>query len=188
MIEWPDRIPQPRVTRFRASTSDLLPTLCELVGQPLPERPIDGISLAPAIEGDIQQRPTPLYFWQYDTGQLNLSQLEPWIKPELQQGTTPLVKLMGGKLTRDFRNVHHPEITESDYRGDRSIIHENYKLILKGIVQDELQQELYHLQEDPAETNDLASERPETAKRLAERLHQWQSSVLNSLTGADYSE
>lgn len=187
LIEWPARIPQPRVTHFRASTSDLLPTLCELVGQPLPNRPIDGISLASAIEGEIEQRPTPLYFWQYDTSQLDVSQLQPWIAPELQQGTTPLVKLMAGKLTRDFRNVHHPEITDSDYRGDRSIIDKNFKLIVKGNDQQDPDKELYNLENDPAESNNLVNDRPETANELAKRLRQWQSSVLNSLTGADYS-
>jgi arylsulfatase A-like enzyme len=36
LVEWPSRIPTPRSIGVRASTSDLLPTLCTLVGQPLP--------------------------------------------------------------------------------------------------------------------------------------------------------
>src|SRR4029079_30850 len=43
LIEWPARIPKPRASNVRATTSDLLPTLCALVGQPLPDRPLDGI-------------------------------------------------------------------------------------------------------------------------------------------------
>jgi arylsulfatase A-like enzyme len=49
LVEWPARIPQPRSTGVRASTSDLLPTLCALVGQPLPNRPLDGIDLATGV-------------------------------------------------------------------------------------------------------------------------------------------
>src|SRR5437773_8538883 len=45
LIEWPERIPQPRTTTVRAHTSDLLPTLSALVGQPLPARPLDGFNL-----------------------------------------------------------------------------------------------------------------------------------------------
>ncbi|OYW12852.1 MAG: N-acetylgalactosamine-6-sulfatase, partial [Planctomycetales bacterium 12-60-4] len=36
LIEWPARISKPRSTNIRASTCDLLPTLCGLVGKPLP--------------------------------------------------------------------------------------------------------------------------------------------------------
>src|SRR5690606_31519401 len=39
VIEWPARITKPRTTKVRACTSDLLPTLCAIVGQPLPARP-----------------------------------------------------------------------------------------------------------------------------------------------------
>ena len=53
IIEWPERIPQPRVTDVNAVTSDMLPTLCELVGQPLPDRPLDGVSLKGLIDGEM---------------------------------------------------------------------------------------------------------------------------------------
>ncbi len=67
LIEWPARIPEPRGTRVRASTSDLLPTLCTLVGQPLPDRPLDGIDLTPVLDGNMTERPSPLFFWEYNT-------------------------------------------------------------------------------------------------------------------------
>ncbi len=51
LIEWPAMISQPRTTMVRASTSDLLPTIAALVGQPLPNRPIDGIDLGKLLQG-----------------------------------------------------------------------------------------------------------------------------------------
>lgn len=51
LIEWPARIPQPRVSTVRANTSDLLPTICGLTGQPLPNRPLDGVDLSDALDG-----------------------------------------------------------------------------------------------------------------------------------------
>ena len=42
------------------------------------------------------------------------------------------------------------------------------------------------LREDPVERNNLLEEKPEIAKQLEEGLRDWQQSVLNSLTGADY--
>ena len=36
LIEWPAKISRPRATDVNAVTSDMLPTLCDLVGRPLP--------------------------------------------------------------------------------------------------------------------------------------------------------
>ena len=52
LIEWPARIAAPRTTTFRACTSDLLPTLAAIAGQPLPDRPLDGIDLGRVLDGD----------------------------------------------------------------------------------------------------------------------------------------
>ena len=67
IIEWPERIPEPRVTDVNAVTSDMLPTVCDVVGQPLPDRPLDGISLKALIDGEMTERPKrhlgpPYYF------------------------------------------------------------------------------------------------------------------------------
>ena len=67
IIEWPKRIPGRRVTGVNAVTSDMLPTICDLVGQPLPNRPMDGISLKPLIDGKMTERRSPICFWSYDT-------------------------------------------------------------------------------------------------------------------------
>jgi arylsulfatase A-like enzyme len=186
LIEWPARIPQPRTTSVRASTSDLLPTLCALAGQSLPERPLDGMDLTPVLEDRMAERPGPLYFWEYNTQRLARSNPEPWIDPELQTGTTPLVKLMGGKATRDFNNYRHPAIAEDDYLGPRAIIEGRHKLVLHEQPSGAVRRELFDLDADPAEKTNLYEQEPEVAQKLQTRLRAWQDSVLSSLTGADY--
>ncbi len=188
LIEWPARLPQPRSTRVRASTSDLLPTLAALAGQPLPDRPLDGIDLAPVLDGRIDVRPTPLAFWEYDGRQLAARKAEPYLAPELQEGTTPLVKKMGNKATRDFTNYRQPAITEADHQGTRSIIEGDLKLIVQETKAGTEKVELYNLQADPAETTNLAAKLPERVTQLRTKLRQWQESVLRSLTGADYGK
>jgi arylsulfatase A-like enzyme len=188
LVEWPARIPQPRATRLRASTSDLLPTLAALVGQPLPARPLDGLDLTPVLRAETAQRPSPLHFWQYNTARFAGAKPEPYIDPKLQEGTTPLVKLMGGKATRDFNNWRQPAITEEDYLGPRSIIDGRFKLVLQESKQGKAQLELFDLEADPAEKNDLAAQQPAVADQLQTHLRAWQDSVLRSLTGADYSK
>ncbi len=188
LIEWPARIPEPRSTSVRATTSDLLPTLCALIGQPLPNRPLDGIDLTGVLDGRMTERSGPLFFWAYNTARLRQSKPEPWIDPELQKGTTPLVKLMGDKATRDFTNYHHPALTDEDYLGPRAIIDGDFKLVVHERKNKKTELELFDLGADPAEQSNLIGEQTEIAKRLQTRLRQWQDSVLHSLTGADYSK
>lgn len=182
LIEWPARIPKPRSTKIRASTSDLLPTLCAIVGQPLPARPIDGTDLTTLLEGTMSERSNPLYFWSFQSSKKG----EPYIAPELQKGTTPLVKLSGGIPTRNFINFTYPSISETDYGGPRAIIDGDLKLVFHDQKQGEPKIELFDLQTDPAETNNLIRQQPAAAEKLQADLRQWQTSVLNSLTGADY--
>ena len=188
LIEWPARVPQPRSTKVRASTSDLLPTLCALLGQPLPVRPIDGIDLTPLLDGKMAERSNPIFFWKYNTRSARNSKPEPYIDPELQKGTTPLVKLMGGIATRNFTNFKHPAISESDYLGPRAIIDGHFKLVIREQKKGEPKQELFDLQADPAEQTNLIEQQPATAEKLQTRLRQWQQSVLKSLTGVDYQK
>lgn len=186
LIEWPARIPQPRISAVRACTSDLLPTICSLAGQPLPSRTLDGVDLTTALDGKMTERPTPLGFWEFNTARFSETKPKPYIAPELQQGTTPLVKLMGGKATRDFTNWHHPAITESDYLGPRAIIDGRFKFVIHEQKNGSVKRELFDLAADPAEKTNLHDQQAALAENLANKLHEWQRSVLNSVTGADY--
>ena len=186
VIEWPARIPEPRSTEVNTVTSDMLPTICDMVGIPLPDRPLDGISLLPLIEGEMEGRPSPICFWTYDTSRLAGLDLEPYIDPQLQQGTTPLVKMLAGRYTRNFRNVRHPEIAERDYHGRRAILDNRYKLVIDGGGEARPARELFDLRSEDAEQTNLIEVEADVAANLAEQLREWQSSVLRSLTEADY--
>lgn len=186
LVEWPARIPKPLRSNVRASTSDLLPTLCALVGQSPPSRTLDGVNLAAVLDGKLAVRPNPLYFWEFNTRRLVKSRAQPWIDPKWQQGTTPLVKLMDGKATRDFRNYRHPALTDHDYLGPRAIIDGHLKLVVHEQQKGGIKQELFDLEADPAEKTNLFEKNRAAAERLQTRLRDWQKSVLHSLTGADY--
>lgn len=186
LIEWPARIPQARSTSVRATTNDLLPTLCAIVGQPLPDRPLDGIDLTPLFDDKLTERPRPLYFWAYNTSRFAGTNPVPYIDPELQKGTTPLAKLQGGKATRDFTNYRQPPLADVDYLGPRAIIDGHYKLVIHESKQGGSKHELFDLATDPAETANLLQQHPELAEHLQTQLHEWQKSVLQSLSGSDY--
>jgi arylsulfatase A-like enzyme len=186
IIEWPGGLSRPRATTVSSVTSDILPTICELAGQPLPDRPLDGISLKPLLAGTMTERPSPIGFWMFDTAAEAKRKPPPYIDPELQEGTTPLVKYLDGLLTRNFLNFHHPEISDQDFAGARAIRGNRYKLVIDGQPGAESAKELFDLEKDPAEKNNLIQYEPEIARDLEQQLHRWQQSVLKSLTGADY--
>ena len=185
IIEWPQGIPKARVTDVNTVTSDIFTTLCEVTGQTPPNRPLDGISLLPLIQGDMVTRPEPIYFWNYEIQHELEYDREPYIETPLQEGTTPLVKMMGGLYTRNFRNFHHPDIQESDFDGPRAVLDNQYKLVVDGDAQAP-GTELFDVSIDPQEQNNLAEVYPEVVEKMENQLMQWQQSVLHSLTGADY--
>jgi arylsulfatase A-like enzyme len=188
LVEWPARIPEPRSTTVRACTSDLLPTVCALVGASLPNRLLDGISLEGALNGVITVRSEPLCFWEYNTARLLNTKPEPYIDAVLQEGTTPLVKRMNGRATRSFTNFRQPAIAETDYTGPRAIIEGDHKLVIHDLKAGAARRELFDLKSDPGEKTNLLDQQPHVAETLNSKLRLWQDSVLHSLTGADYTQ
>jgi len=67
IIEWPRRIPKPAATAVPCSTMDIYPTVVDLLGIKVPNQPqpIDGVSLAPLLDGKMTNRPKPMPFWVY---------------------------------------------------------------------------------------------------------------------------
>ncbi|MFK7849497.1 MAG: sulfatase [Akkermansiaceae bacterium] len=183
VIEWPARIPVSVESSVRSHTSDILPTLCALAGAELPKRPLDGVSLVPAFKGNAIERSQPIAFWNFEFTKDSASGA-PYIDPELQKGTTPLVKKMRGLNTRNFINYHHPKISEKDFEGARAILTEEYKLVIDGEKSSGV--ELFDLSTDPGENKNLSEVKPDVVKRLSGQLREWQESVLRSLTGKDY--
>ena len=186
VIEWPERIKEAARSAVNAVTSDILPTICELTGQELPDRPLDGVSLVPLFDGLMDSRSAPICFWSFDQGREGTGQ--PYIDPKLQEGTTPLVKYMDGRLTRNFRNYRYESVSDGDFRGPRAILDTRFKLVVDGEGAAESPvRELFDMREDPAESRNLAESESANRDRLDAELRDWQQSVLRSLTGADYS-
>jgi arylsulfatase A-like enzyme len=186
VLEWPAAINRPVSTTVVSFTSDLLPTLAEITGSPLPERPLDGISLVPFLNNPGKERTAPVFFWQFEPGKVFGANAEPYIDPELQEGTTPLAKIMGGKFTRSFRNYKYNRISEDDFTGERTMMTGPYKLVMDGDSPNSRGFELYDIPNDPGEAKNLADTYPEMVVEMQAELRRWQESVLKSLTEADY--
>ena len=188
IIEWPAVIDQPRRSAVPCVTSDILPTLLDILNlrHPQPDRPLDGISLKPLIvEGTMTQRPTPIGFSGYDW---RSEQKNPrWLRDNNLNAFITRTAPRRGATKRDrqsfFKNHRHP-VAKTEFSQSRAWIDNRYKLVFpKGRNP---KYELYDLEEDSEESVDLAAHRPEMVDRMARQMNAWLLSVENSLTGADY--
>lgn len=62
VLEWPARIVGPRSSSVPGVSSDILPTILEMLGLEKPRLPLDGVSLLPVLRDDAKERPSPIFF------------------------------------------------------------------------------------------------------------------------------
>lgn len=188
IIEWPERIASHRSDDTRLNTSDIFPTLLDIAGVPLPsDRPLDGVSLLPLIEGNsLPQR--SMGFWSHPTGGIRTPSAE-WMAElyEAQQaGASPpsdpvRLRMDAGQITEA-----HPTDT---FPGHAAWIAGNWKLHRIEPKKPGARQprfELYDLASDPQESHDMAEAEPQRVAAMEKELETWLGSVVSSLNGEDY--
>lgn len=187
LIEWPAAIKQPRQSSVMAVTSDLMPTVLDLLEleHPDPKRPLDGISLKNLlVSGTMKERPSPIGFWTYPAAGERGN--ERWLDADLARGTTPTTR----NPAIDFLNYKHPVAKTADFGGDAAWTGNRYKLVTgtSRRAGGAPRTELFDLLADPKETTDIAAQHPGIVQRMTTELHAWQRSVERSLSGADYTK
>jgi arylsulfatase len=65
LMRWEGTIPEGSVCNKLVSGIDILPTLAEIAGAPLPEKRIDGISILPLMKGDASANPRKSFYYYY---------------------------------------------------------------------------------------------------------------------------
>lgn len=184
IMEWPKGKLRGR-SAVPVCTSDLYPTLMAMAGVDLvAPHPLDGIDVTSIISGKTETRPQPIGFWhQIQGGQSTWSDR--------------ILKDIMGKQQSGAKRPHNPQRMQKDvdefpqFPEDTTTGHaawNDWPWKLHRI--DGKKFELYNLDKDPMETNDLAQE-PEHAERLGkmkEELDTWMRSVIRSLNGKDYKQ
>ncbi|MFG0261372.1 MAG: sulfatase [Novipirellula sp. JB048] len=195
IIQWPSRITTPRVTQAIANTSDIYPTLMEIVGIETDPQPVlDGVSLLSVIDDESDERAKPMGFWSFNARGI-LTPSDAWMR-EL------LAAQQAGKEDRDeSRLMLDAGEIKQQYAADYFVghaawhdwpwkLHRISKPTKKNQAQTagEITTELYNLVRDPMETQNLASQHPERVAAMRDQLEAWQASVIQSLNGHDYAE
>ncbi|MGC6427658.1 MAG: arylsulfatase [Akkermansiaceae bacterium] len=127
LARWPGTIAPRKVTDHLSAFQDVLPTMCEVIGQPVPDQ-VDGISFLPTLKGhaDQQERHEFLY-WEFCKG--------------------------------DSQKIYSQAVRHGKWKAYRQQRRNKKKPGMQAL-------ELYDLESDPFEKNDLAQELPEMVKKM----------------------
>lgn len=154
LARWPGRIPAGLVQRQPAATIDLLPTFAAIVGAEPPALPIDGLDIRPLLFGEPDARsPHEGLFFYYGAGELQAMRSGKW-------------KLMFPHETRTMQG-------QPPGRGGTP---GKYRPLAVGL-------ELYDLDSDVGETNNLAAQHPEIIARLQQTADAMRARLGDRLTG-----
>jgi arylsulfatase A len=70
IVNWPGKISPKVQDKELVEFSDIMPTLCEISGAPLPENyPGDGLSLWPVLSGEGSREKKQIYIWYFKGGE-----------------------------------------------------------------------------------------------------------------------
>ncbi|MBL7222754.1 MAG: sulfatase-like hydrolase/transferase [Candidatus Brocadiae bacterium] len=185
ILEWPARLPTPRVTAVPCNTSDIYPTLLDLVGVRMPHQPpLDGVSLVPLLDGKMTARPRPMGFWNHPAGGIGtpskqwMAELLAAQKAGKESDKTERLRLDAGKIKQQY--------PEDAFPGHAAWLDWPWKLHRIHGKSGPVKLELYDLTRDPGERTNLARQQAERAKALRAALEEWLASVARSLNGKDY--
>lgn len=186
LLEWPARFASPKVVKLPCVTSDIYPTLLDVVDVTVPNQPVlDGISLLGVISERDKEREKPIGFW--DRGKKGIQTPSKLWMDELlaaqKEGREPSDP---ARLNPDAGVIGEAEPT-NQFPGHAAWLDGQWKLHrIEDPQTHEVTWELYDLGADPDESRVLFAEQPDRLPAMQEALNDWLKSVVKSLNGGDY--
>ena len=153
IISWPGMIERNWTCSDLVTTMDLLPSIADITGAPLPDHPIDGINIFPQLVGESSGIMRRNEFWYYYGGELRAIRVDNW-------------KIIFPHHTVSYEGV---EPGHDGYPG-------KYAYLTTGL-------ELYNLAEDIGERNDVAGEYPEIVENMQSMADEARKELGDRLTG-----
>ena len=185
IMEWPEYIKGPRTTSTPCVTSDIYPTLLDILGIEMPGQPVlDGTSLLPVIRGNRQERRKPIGFWHATVPGIRTPSLE-WMAALMEAQKAGMENDDPAKLRLDAGEIK-VEYPLDSFPGHSAWLDWPWKLHRVEDKESRVEFELYNLESDPMEENDLAGVNTAKTADMRAGLDQWLKSVVRSLNGEDY--
>lgn len=154
LMRWKETIPEGVVCNKLAAGIDILPTIAEIAGAPLPAKKIDGVSLTPLLRGNFEATPRESFYFYYRKNNLEAvtdGQWK-WVFPHpgrTYEGFAPGKDGKPGAVNENF-----------SFRGG-----------------------LYDLRRDPGERYDVRFAYPDIVRSLEEIAEQAREELGDDLTG-----
>ncbi|MCH8219492.1 MAG: N-acetylgalactosamine 6-sulfate sulfatase, partial [Planctomycetes bacterium] len=186
-IEWPQRIKAPHITLVPGNTADIYLTLLDLIGIDATNQPVlDGVSLVSVIDGLSDSRPKPMGFWKFDQGGISTPS-DKWMREELAAQQAGRDYHDKTRLMADAAEIK-TQYPRDQHPGHAAWLDWPWKLhhIVSKKQPKEVTLELYNLEEDPMETENVVELHAGRVRTMRRELHAWQGSVIDSLNGKDY--
>jgi len=78
VMKWPAKIPAGKICNKLSSTIDFLPTFADILDVETPEKKIDGVSILPLMEGDLDANPREIFYYYYHYNALEAVRKNEW--------------------------------------------------------------------------------------------------------------
>ena len=155
LMRWKGTLPGGMVCSNLTSAIDILPTLAEIAGAPLPEKKIDGVSLLPLMKGEEGAHPRETFLYYYRRNSLEAVRHGDWklVFPHPGRTYVGFQPGSGGMPGRAMENFEHPG-------------------------------GLYNLRRDPGEQYNLLEFHPEIVEKLTAIANEAREDLGDDLTGA----
>ncbi len=179
VMRWPGRVPAERVCDEPFMTIDFWPTFANWTGADLPDHPIDGKDVTGLLMGTNDASSPHDHFLFYSGTELQAIRSGPW-KLHLEHDYLTV----GGETRSDGKPAGFGQLQPKgmDLSGVAGIASRHGYAIVRQ------PQALYQLDDDPAESIDVAAENPEVVKRLLAIADAARKTLGDSITGVQGSE
>ncbi len=175
VMRWPGKIAASRVCQTPLMTTDLLPTVCQLLGAPLPNKPLDGLDVSDVLFGDatVVDR-TALVF--YSGTELHAIRMGDWKLHFPHKYLTVNGETRDDGKPAGFGKLKPKSITESGVEGIAS---------RHGYRVEQLPLSLFNLELDPGEQTNVASQYPEIVAKLSREAGIFRQELGDALEGIE---
>ncbi|WP_086477721.1 MULTISPECIES: sulfatase family protein [Arenibacter] len=159
IIKYPEKLSPGRTIDIPVMAIDILPTIAEITGAPLPELPIDGKSIWPVLTGDSTESPQEAYFFYYRVNELH--------------------GVRYGKWKMYFPHTYRT--MDGQVPGADGLPGEYKMVALEDIA-------LYDVVADKAETKNVTADHPEVVKKIRLLANDMRQKLGDSLLDLEGSE
>jgi arylsulfatase A len=165
LVRWPGNIPAGKVSEVPGSFPDVLPTLASVCGAGLPEdRILDGQDLSEVLLGLSQEmeREKPIFFFRYFHDPVCMLREGRWVLLGYQDSIPPYVRAY------DQRALANLKPDPGEPRWAQWGFQESHMEYLQTAVPQKF--ELYDLEADISQRNDLSELHPERVRSMKDRM------------------